>query len=193
MTTEAQYKQGLSAEVLASYPQSVELIYEFWIPRSYERADLAVVGTMMMGFEIKSGRDSLKRLPRQISAYSRIFDHCHAVLAPRHVQAALEMLPPWWGVQVADDDMRFRSLRKAELNAGVDPETLVRLLWRNEAYAALCDLGQRPDSGAGRFHMWELLVSVLDLEHLKRVVRDSLLRRDPSKARMPSRRFDFTQ
>lgn len=192
MVTEADVRQSLRAEILTSAPPSAEAIYEFWIPQSNERADVAVVGTMLDGFEIKTDRDSLKRLPRQVDAYSRVFDRCHVVLAPRHIDRATEILPPWWGVLVVDDRMRFLVLRDAEFNAGVDAGTLVRLLWRDEAYAALCNLGCRPDPDAGRFRMWELLVTLLDLEGVKRVVRDLLLRRDSTQARMPSKRFAVT-
>lgn len=99
------------------------------------------------------------------------------------------MLPPWWGVLVVHDDMSFSTVRDARPNAEVDPGTLVRLLWRAEALAALCELGCPPNPGDGRFRMWESLVSLLDLDDLKRVVRHYLLRRDPSQARIPSRRF----
>lgn len=192
MVTEADVRQSLRAEALASAPPRAEAIYEFWVPQSNERADVAVIGSMLDGFEIKTDRDSLKRLPRQADAYNRVFDRCYAVLAPRHVGRATEMLPPWWGVVVIEDSMSFRVLRDAEANAGVHPETLVRLLWRDEAYAALCDLGFPPDPGVGRFRMWEALLTLLDLDGLKRVVRDLLLLRDPTRARMPSRRFAVT-
>lgn len=189
MVTEADVRAALRANLLASAPPSVEVIYEFWVPQSNERADVAVVGAMLDGFEIKTDRDSLKRLPRQVAAYSRVFDRCHAVLAPRHVDQATEMLPSWWGVLVIDHGVRFRVLRDAQANAAVDAETLVRLLWRDEAYTALCNLGCRPDPGVGRFRMWELLLTTLDLDRLKGVVRDLLLLRDPANARIPSQRF----
>jgi hypothetical protein len=104
------------------------------------------------------------------------------------------MLPPWWGVLVigTDDGPTFISARNAETNNGVDPETLVRLLWRDEVHAALCGLGAPPDLKAGRFLMWEQLLILVDLDGLKAVVRDALLRRDPSRARIPTQRFAVT-
>ncbi len=190
--TGAEVRQSLRAEVLASAPPSAEVIFEFWVPQTNERADVAVVGATMDGFEIKTERDSLKRLPRQADAYTRLFDRCHAVLAHRHVDRALEILPPWWGVLVIEDGMTFTMLKLPKSNSSVDPETLVRLLWRDEAYGALCSLGVPPDPSAGRFRLWELLLTLLDLDGLKRVVRDAILLRDPSRARMPSQRFAIT-
>ena len=187
--TEAEVRESLRAQVLASACSSAEAIFEFWVPQSNERADVAVVGATIDGFEIKTERDSLKRLPRQADAYTRVFDRCHAVLARRHVEPALEILPPWWGVLVIEEGVGFPKLRPAEPNDSVDPETLVRLLWRDEAYAALCALGASLDPRTGRFRMWELLLAMLDLDGLKQVVRNALLLRDPSRARIPTRRF----
>lgn len=185
-------RASLTADVLASAPRRAEAIFEFWVPQSNERADVAVIGKTIDGFEIKTDRDSLKRLPRQAGAYARVFDRCYAVLAHRHVARALEILPPWWGVQVIDDDLNFVNLRAAEPNGSVDPETLVRLLWRDEAYAALCALGAPPDPRSGRFRLWEALLRVLDLDGLKLVVRDALLARNFTSAGTSAQRFALT-
>jgi hypothetical protein len=193
--TEAVVRHSLREEVLAAVSHSAEAVYEFWVPRSNERADVAVIGSAAIdGFEIKTERDTLKRLPRQAEAYTRLFDRCHAVLALRHVDRAIEILPPWWGLLVigTDDGPTFIRVRNAGANNGVDPETLVRLLWRAEVHAALCGLGAPPDPKAGRFRMWEQLLSLLDLDGLKAVVRDALLHRDPSSARIPTQRFAVT-
>lgn len=192
MMSEADVRDSLRAEILASAPQSAGAIYEFWVPRTNERADVAMIGATIEGFEIKTDRDSLKRLPRQADAYTRVFDRCHAVLAQRHVDQALEMLPPWWGILVIEESIGFRLLRDADANASVDPETLVRLLWRDEAASALCDLGVPPSPREGRFRMWEQLLTLLDLDSLKRVVRDALVVRDMSRRKISSQRFAVT-
>lgn len=190
MLTEAVVRDSLRQEVLAALP-CAEAVYEFWVPRSNERADIAVIGPSMDGFEIKTGRDTLKRLPRQAAAYGRLFDRCCVVLAERHVEGALGILPAWWGITVIQGDSTpgFERIREADINHGVDPETLVRLLWRNEVHATLCALGAPPDPGAGRFRMWEQLLSLVDLEVLKVAVREALIERDPARARIRSQRF----
>jgi hypothetical protein len=192
--TAAAVRHSLREDILGTTPGPVEAVYEFWVPKSNERADVAVIGALMQGFEIKTERDTLKRLPRQTEAYTRVFDRCHAVLAERHVDRALEMLPSWWGVLVIETEpsLSFRELRPAIVNEAVDAEVLVRLLWRDEAHAALCALGDTPDPRAGRFRMWELLLALLDIDGIKKVVREALLRRDPTRAGMPSQRFAVT-
>jgi hypothetical protein len=180
--------------LLSTASQPSEAVYEFWLPTTNARADVAVIGARIDGFEIKTERDTLKRLPRQTAAYARIFDRCHAVLALRHVDKAMEILPPWWGVLVIETAgmPNFTVVRVADTNHSVDPETLVRLLWRDEVHAALCALGATPDPRAGRRRMWDLLLNVLDLDMLKQVVRHALLHRDPARARIPSQRFAVT-
>lgn len=189
--TEAVVRDSLRELVLEQATGTAEAVYEFWVPRSHERADVAVIGTSIDGFEIKTERDTLKRLPRQAEAYTRIFDRCHAVLAHRHVDKAMEVLPTWWGILVIgiDGAPTFTRLREADANQGVDPEILVRLLWRDEVYAALSGLGVPPEAGAGRSRMWSQLLGLLDLDALKSIVCDALLRRDPMRARIPSQRF----
>jgi hypothetical protein len=194
MLTEAVVRHSLREAVLAAAPPSAEAIYEFWVPQSNERADVVVISTVIEGFEIKTERDTLKRLPRQAEAYARLFDRCHAVLAQRHVDRAMDLLPSWWGVLVIETAglPNFGIVRAAAQNDTVDAETLVRLLWRGEAHSALCALGTPPDPRAGRVRMWEQLLAGLDLDGLKQVVRHALLLRDPADARIPSRRFAVT-
>lgn len=187
--TETEVKQSLRTVVLASAPPTAEAVFEFWVPRSNERADVAVIGNTLDGFEIKTHRDNLRRLPRQAEAYTRVFDRCHAVVARRHLDLTVELLPDWWGVHVIDEGLGFVLVRSAGVNDDVDPEILVRLLWRDEAYAALRDFGAQPDPRAGRVRLWEHLLGLLDVDGLKQTVRGALLSRDPATARMPSRRF----
>ena len=99
MVTEATVRESLRDEVVANVPGLSETIYEFWVPRTNERADLAAIGPAMWGYEIKTAQDTLRRLPRQVEAYNRLFDHCTIVLAERHLKAALTIVPEWWGVE----------------------------------------------------------------------------------------------
>src|SRR5262249_24594293 len=73
MVTEAVVRDSLRQELLARRPELSETYYEFWVPRTNERADVAALGSSLWGFEIKTDRDTLSRLPRQVEAYSRLF------------------------------------------------------------------------------------------------------------------------
>lgn len=188
---EAVVRNALRAHVLTTVTGAQGTVDEFWVPRSNERADLAVIGTHIDGFEIKTERDTLRRLPRQAGAYARLFDRCTAVVAGRHLDAADQLLPPWWGLTTVsvNGSVTFDDVRPARPNPAVDPETLVRLLWRDEAMAALTTFEGSPDPRASRASLWAQLLAVASLAQLKAAVRHALLTRDPAAARIPTRRF----
>ena len=178
MTTETNIRSMLSAE-LQQVPCANKLVNEFWIPRTNERADLVEVGPGLRAFEIKSQHDSLRRLPRQIEAYGRLFDQCSLVVAERHAAKAESLVPGWWGFAVVlpGECLQIEHVRSADENENVDSETLVRLLWRGEVQAALARLGR--ESSSGRFAMWIQLLESVETTELKSIVRSALLNRIP--------------
>ncbi|MGP0036921.1 MAG: sce7726 family protein [Solirubrobacteraceae bacterium] len=188
---EAVVREALRAHAMAAISGARDAVDEFWVPRSNERADIAVIGRSMDGFEIKTERDTLKRLPRQAEAYGRLFDRCTAVVAQKHSDQAAQILPGWWGITtvVVDGSVRFTVLRPSRPNAAIDPETLVRLLWRDEAMAALVQLGREPEQRASRGSLWNDLLQSTTVGQLRDLVRRALLCRDPAQARIATRRF----
>jgi hypothetical protein len=58
---------------------------EFTLGSSGVRADLAIFAETSIGFEIKTARDTLRRLPVQMGAYAQYFNHAVAIVAPCHV------------------------------------------------------------------------------------------------------------
>jgi hypothetical protein len=191
MGTEAVVRDALRERVLAAISGARDTVDEFWVPRSYERADLAVIGTSMDGFEIKTERDTLRRLPRQVEAYGRLFDRCSVVVAEKHCDEAEAMLPDWWGITTVhvNGGVSFAEVRRPRLNPAIDPEILVRLLWKDEAVTALVKLGGAPDEGASRGALWRALLEAASLSQLRSAVRRALLSRDPAQARIATRRF----
>lgn len=68
------------------------LTAEFTLGTSGTRADVAVLSDAeLIGLEIKTERDSLRRLPSQLAAYSRYFDHVVIVAASCHFADLAEM------------------------------------------------------------------------------------------------------
>jgi NAD(P)-dependent dehydrogenase (short-subunit alcohol dehydrogenase family) len=67
------------------------------------------------------------------------------------------MVPEWWGITTVcvNGSAGFTATRKPRPNAAVDPETLVRLLWRDEVMTALIQLGNQPDPRGSRSSLWE--------------------------------------
>jgi|ERR1700730_15236588 hypothetical protein len=119
------------------------IIDELAVHRGAARIDLAVVNGVLHGFELKSDRDTLTRLPVQAQAFSAVFDFVTLVMAERHVRQALEMVPEWWGIRSARFDSGepvFCDLKSATTNPSPDPMSIAALLWRDEALAFLDDL-----------------------------------------------------
>ncbi len=67
---------------------------ELTIDGASRRVDLAITkGKELWGFEIKSEADSLTRLNGQVDIYSKYFDKVFVVVASKHVNSALSMIP----------------------------------------------------------------------------------------------------
>jgi hypothetical protein len=191
VTGEAAVREALRRSLLEQHTIATKAVDEFWVPRSHERADIAVIGRLMTAFEIKSQQDTLRRLPRQINAYGRVFDRCTAVVAGRHREGALALLPEWWGLTTVsvNGHVAFQEVRKARPNPRIDAEVLVRLLWREEVRAVLTAIGQPPAKTASRSSMWHALLESVGIGELRAIVRRALLGRNGATARIPTRRF----
>jgi hypothetical protein len=192
VATELAVRLALKRSLAATHDDGIEIVDEFWIPRSNERVDVALINGALKAFEIKTEQDSLKRLPRQVSAFGHLFEHCTAVLAERHLKQGMTIVPDWWGVLriSTEDEISFKTIRRGDRNPDVNPEFLVRLLWRDEARMALANLGLPPPPTTDRAAMWEALIEHVDTVQLGSIVRNALLQRDPNHARFPSRRFN---
>jgi hypothetical protein len=136
------------------------------------RVDLAVINGSLSGFELKSERDTLARLPRQALTYSRVFDYVHLVVAENHLDRALGLIPEWWGVVIAEQlgctALSLRSHRAATENPAIDPTAIVQLLWRDEALEILTRVGA--DSGVRskpRELIWARLVQSVTVSVLR--------------------------
>ena len=163
--------------VAAAEGRDVGVVEEFWLPGTNVRADLAVVASDLHGYEIKSAADTLRRLPRQVDAFGRVFDRCSAVVSGRHLDHSVELIPDWWGVIVVEEAAGLPRLvpqRPSLPNPAIDVELVVRLLWRDEVAEALLFHGTEPDLIGGRGAMWQQLLACADVESIKGTVRTSL-------------------
>ena len=143
------------------------------------RADIAVINGFMIGYEIKSEEDTLKRLSSQIEKYNSIFDHSFIILANCHLDQALPMIPEWWGIvlvtQQKGDNIFFQTIRHSSKNNQVDNYMVAKLLWRNEAQEILMDLGISGKSlRESRSHLYQYIVDLLEPDDLRYLVREYL-------------------
>ncbi len=144
------------------------------------RIDLAVIGRSFRGYEIKSDLDSLYRLPRQMEVFEQVFDYCTLVVTKRHLSAARESIAAGWGLAVVarteQGTLTYRCVRRARLSKRQSEIALARLLWRDEALAALDFLGHSKGlRSKPRDVLWAKLADVASLDELRALVRDSLM------------------
>ncbi|USA38881.1 sce7726 family protein [Pelagerythrobacter marinus] len=154
------------------------------------RIDIAVINGHIRGVEIKAEADTLVRLPRQVAAYGQVVDKALLIVAPKHLESAIEMVPDWWGVMVAErgatQGVRFRRVRSERANKGIDALVLARLLWRPEAQDLLRVLGvPERELRAPREELYQRIVSLLPLRKLANAVRTALKSRTTWRGQQP--------
>lgn len=142
------------------------------------RVDIAVINGRITGYEIKSERDTLTRLPGQVELYSRVLDEAWIVTSRKHALRMQEHVPPWWGILEAVQEeslVRLLQVQQPHENPQVDPYSVAQLIWREEAFAVL----ERYELAGGlrratRFKLWEVLAENLPPQTLAKEVRSAL-------------------
>lgn len=152
------------------------VIEELGLFRGAVRLDIAVVTNVLHGIEIKSERDTLRRLPEQLAAYGQILDVGTLVVGATHADGALELAPPWWGVVAAERGargaLRFKRMRRGCRNHGVSARALSELIWRDEALSMLRDRNAaRGLSDQPREVLWDHLATAYSTDELRAAVR----------------------
>src|SRR3990172_9569406 len=69
------------------------ILDELGICRGQVRVDIAVVNGIVHGYEIKSDRDSLRRLGAQVDLYGKVLNRATLVVGQRHLKEALDVVP----------------------------------------------------------------------------------------------------
>jgi hypothetical protein len=146
------------------------------------RADIAVVNGHLIGYEIKSDNDSLRRLEEQVKSYNSVFDMVSIIVGDRYINSIQNYIPQWWGVIVSvrgpKGAVNFDMIRKARTNKNVDLISLARLLWRNEAEEILRQKKLPPRIlRQPRAILYEHLVDKLDICELRKFIREYFKKR----------------
>lgn len=143
-TNDTIIREALINRLVVDYP-NYRVIPELGLWHGAARIDVAVVNGFLRGFEIKSDRDTLTRLPEQMRAYNAIFDQVTLVVGSKHFVEAFTMVPDWWGIETAhtneDGAVYFNRIRSPQNNPEQDSISIARLLWRHEALEKLEYLG----------------------------------------------------
>ena len=183
-TRDADIREALHSASLTEFWEEDEslIVEELGLCRGKNFVDIAVVNSKLHGYEIKSSRDTLARLPGQMEAYSAVLDEVTLVTAPSHLEEARKVIPDWWGIQSAKEQggsISFGLIRKPEENPDPDPLQVALLMWKDEILSALEHLGlDRGYRSKTKKRMARRLVRGTDRHQLNQMVRDALKSRE---------------
>lgn len=138
------------------------------------RADLALANGRLVGFEIKSEKDTLKRWEIQKVAYSNVFDEVWLCVHSKHLEKALAMTEQHIGILLIDNYGSLAVVRQATKNHGFNNiYDLSGLLWREEIDELTKSYKIKVKSRTTKKEVREMLAEHLSLEQ----VRDFVLQK----------------
>lgn len=107
------YKAALTHKILLGKHslQTASMLNEFRVGEC--KADIAIFNGTASVYEIKSERDSLARLERQITAYAKVFAKVNVIASESHVDAVLGTVPRDVGILVLNNRHQISTLRDA--------------------------------------------------------------------------------
>jgi hypothetical protein len=107
------YKAALTHKILLGIHSlnTASMLNEFRVGEC--KADLAILNGTATVYEVKSERDSLTRLERQIAAYATVFARVYVIAADSHVDAVVGSVPSDVGVLRLNSRNQISTLREA--------------------------------------------------------------------------------
>lgn len=106
------------------------------------KADLVILNGTATVYEIKSERDSLARLGRQVENYRKVFAKVYVIASETHVRGVMCTVPEEVGVMSLSQRSRISTVRDAtDCSALVCPQTIFDSLRLVEARSVLKELG----------------------------------------------------
>jgi hypothetical protein len=188
-SSDAAIRPVLKAKLLRDTRRGAEtvLIEELGLSRGHVRVDIAVVNGSLNGYEIKSDRDSLRRLGTQVELYSKVLDRANLVAGGPFLSAASNVIPDWWGlIEIVRTSKAFqlKTLRRGQKNPARDPRILAELLWADDALALLEERNAAKGlRGKPRRLLWDRVCEHFSVEEIAAAVRARLKARSTNQVR----------
>lgn len=181
---DAQIRESFHRKKLSKHlaNQGTLIVQELGLKHGKCRADIAIINSYLIGYEIKSDDDSLRRLSKQIQAYNDVFDRATVIVGAKHAKAVSLRVPEWWGIIVthkeSNGDILFETTRPSRPNKEIDLFSVAQLLWRNEVINLLLGMGiPRKSLRKRRDILYQDLIDRVTPTELRRRVRDCLKNR----------------
>ncbi len=119
------YKAALTQRVLLGKHslQTASMLNEFRVGEC--KADMAILNGTATVYEIKSERDSLSRLERQVETYGKFFAAVYVIAGENHIESVGSLVPPDVGIMKLSARHQISTLRQAKESPGrTSPETI---------------------------------------------------------------------
>lgn len=136
------YKAALTRKVLLGKHSlhTASMLNEFRVEDC--KADLAILNGTATVYEVKSERDSLSRLERQILAYAKVFAQVYVIAGENHVGTVLSLAPADIGVMRLNRRYQISVLREAvDRPDRTSPAVIFDSIRTSEAEAILVSRG----------------------------------------------------
>ncbi len=174
---------------------NTRVIEELGIWSGTVRIDVAVLNGEFCGYEIKSDRDTLERLPYQVEIYSKVFDRLTLVVGSKHAKKAVEIVPKWWGITIAREVSGLVKLyprRSPKKNRLIDPRILCEQLLKVEALELLHRYDTAKGwSAKGRTAVFQQVLNAVPAQCLANEVREILKQRGNTLRQPSADEFDM--
>jgi len=149
------------------------------------RADAVMIAPNLgiVGFEIKSDRDSLERLEHQVKEYSRFCDYNYIVTGQKHATKVMELVPSFWGIYcVTEKEGRgsIKCVREATISPKARLGNQLHFLWRSELIAIMKAHKIKGYSSRSKSKIRRLLLDTMEKEVLQSELYEALMERDYS-------------
>lgn len=179
---EREIRSALLAHLVSTHRRESRVLEEFRIERGGSRIDVAVIDKELIGYEIKSDRDTLARFSNQIHSYNRVFDRITLVCGATLADYAMDVVPGWWGVVVVSRNSTggvcLSVKRVAGSNLNQSAFSLASLLWKEEALAVLSSADAEAPKQASSHALWDCIAKSLSIQTIRSMVAESILKRE---------------
>ncbi len=160
------------------HKSSYRIMEELTVCDGEARVDIAVANGRLCGYEIKSDRDTLDRLPHQIECYNTTFDKMTIVVGEKFNKKIEDIVPEWWGIKVAYcnkfGSVTIKNIRVAKVNKEQDAYRITQLLWKEEIIELLKKYNVRGISNKSRLKLRDIAVATISLKEIKDYTREVL-------------------
>ena len=136
------YKSALTHKILLGRHSldTASMVTEFRVGEC--KADVVIFNRTGTVYEIKSERDSLSRLVRQIDAFGTVFPLVNVIVGENHLAGVRDSLPPSVGIMVLHPRYRISTVREASSNPSrTSARAIFNSLNMQEAELVLRELG----------------------------------------------------